>query len=199
MRGADEDRQRDDPQPLGSAADVPRGKSGSGAQRKWLHAGSYIGTVLISITVGLVVAGFSPTVSNWVYGIIHGCGAPQLVITYPKDGASIDTPVELKGTSACVPSGSEAWIFVKGPDELYHPQRLPVLMLPNNRWIAHAFVGLESEHAARFEVSVWLAGEAGKVGLYRYADKASADGNWYGLRKAPKDTRVYDSVEVTRK
>ena len=121
------------------------------------------------------------------------------MITYPRDGASIDTPVEVKGTSACVPSDSKAWIFVKGPDGLYHPQRLPVLMLPGNRWTADAFVGLQSDHRVRFEVSVWLAGETGNTGLYRYVTKASADGNWYGLRNAPKDSRMYDSVEVTRK
>jgi len=199
VHDADQDRPEDDPLPQGSAADVPRGKDGSATHRKLLRAGGYIGTVVISIVVGLVVAGFSPTVGEWVHGIVHGCGATRLVITYPSDGASIDTPVELKGTNACVPSGSEAWIFVKGPDELYHPQRLPILMLPDNRWTAQAWVGLESDHGVSFEVSVWLVGEAGEISLHQYVNKASTNGNWYGLRKAPKGSIMYDSVEVTRK
>ena len=124
---------------------------------------------------------------------------PKIEITYPYDGANVETREMVRGTSQKIPEGQAIWIMVY-PHVVgrYYPQDNPTDVQANGDWTSLIYIGIKEDVNRKFDIIAVLADKRAQDAFNAYFKKAKDTKTWPGLERLPEGATIYDRITVTR-
>ena len=125
---------------------------------------------------------------------------PEVEITYPYDGATVEIGEMVRGTSQKIPEKQAIWILVNPHIAgRYYPQNVPADVQANGDWTSFTYIGIEEEVNRKFYIIAVLADKRTQDAFNAYLIQAKDTDKWPGLERLPEGATTYDSITVTRK
>lgn len=149
-------------------------------------------TILMVVCITLLAANLV------VFGLRY-C-KPEVKITYPYNGATVEIGELVRGTSEKIPKGQAIWIIVYPYlFDRYYPQNNPAAVQANGDWISLTFIGIEEDVNKKFDIIVVLADKRAQDAFEAYIKQSEVTKTWPGLERLPEGAPIYDRITVIRK
>lgn len=149
--------------------------------------------IVICVSIILLIANLG--VFGWRYW--GSTPTPEVKITYPYDGATVEIREMIRGTSQRIPKGQVIWVAAYL--DRYHPQNYPADVQANGDWSSLAFIGIEEDIGKKFDIIAVLADKKAQDTFNAYLIQARDTKTWSGLERLPEGALIYDRITVTRK
>ena len=149
-------------------------------------------TILMGVCIILLVANLV------VFGLRYW--EPEIKITYPYDGATVEIREIVRGTSQKIPEGQAIWIIVY-PHlvDRYYPQNNSADVQANGDWTSNTSISIEEDVNRKFDIIAVLADKRAQDAFEAYIKQAKDTKTWPGLGKLIEGTTIYDRITVMRK
>lgn len=147
--------------------------------------------------IGIVVAVVAVGVLIWQLTL-----SPQIAITSPTEGATVDQRQQVKGTSSHIPQNQKMGVLVYGTTSgRYYYQQDVTEFRANGNWVATAGFGNQGDGGGyKLDVLVVLMDQKAydTIKAESEADRKNLDG-LEGFPNLPEGAVTYDRITVTRK
>jgi hypothetical protein len=136
--------------------------------------------------------------------LLAGCTLPppkpNVKITQPVEGGSVDQTQMVRGTSQAVPEGQAIWVVLYMQKVgRYYPQNQAADVQPNGGWASMSYIGIPSDVGLKFDLIAVLVDKDGRAAFDKYLVNAKNKSDYAGLEQLPNGATVYDRVSVTRR
>ena len=126
---------------------------------------------------------------------------PQIHITYPLNGATINSSEIATGTVENLPAGNTVILFAYPQvDDKYYPEMNNDSIIhidENGNWHETIYVGLPNNSGDYFNIVATVADQKAQDDVKNYFTTAEKTNKW-GMSHLPASIKVYDTIRVTR-
>lgn len=125
---------------------------------------------------------------------------PQIHITYPLNGSTVQSSENVKGTVENLPDGYTILLFAYPQiDGKYYPEMNngQTVYIENGTWSEITYIGLEDNSGEYFDIVATLADQKAQEDVKNYFIKANKTQKW-GMPSLPASINVYDKITVKR-
>ena len=155
-------------------------------------------TIVMGVGLILLIANFGGL--GWRYWR----PTTEVEITYPDNGATVETREMVRGTSQKIPEGQAIWImeYPITPQYLigrYYPQDNPADVQANGDWVSLTYIGIDEDVNCKFDIIAVLVDKRAQDAFNAYLTESEYKKTWPGLERLPEGVTIYDRITVMRK